>query len=157
VRIRNPFPPAWIACRIRKAVDWGQLYTELSRADATDEAWFLNEDLPLPLPDPLARTATVKSWNENSAIVEHDGACILILRQAVYPGWVYRIDDGPEQPVLKVDGGLQGVLLTGAGMSRIELNYRPNGLSTALVVTLAAIGTAIATCCAAGLKAASIR
>jgi hypothetical protein len=157
VRIPNPFPAAWIACRIRKVADWGQLYTELSRVDATDEAWLLTEDLPPPSPDPPARIASIRSWNGRTAIVEHDGPCILILRQAVYPGWVYRIDDGSEQPVVKVDGGLQGVLLTGSGTGRVELEYRPTGLKTALLVTLAAAGTAIAVCSVASWRALSNR
>jgi len=157
VRIPNSFPSAWIARRIREAPTWGRLYTELSCADAALEAWFLSEDLPSPLPDRLARAASIKSWDGETAIVEHDGACILILRRTFYPGWVYRINDGPEQPVIKVNGGLHGVPLAGSGTSRIGLVYRPTGLKQAAAVTLAALAAAIAVCSVAGWKAMSNR
>ena len=56
------------------------------------------------------------------------GPCYLILRRTYYPGWFYRLDDGPEQPVLKVNGGLQGAALTGTGLSQVTFQYRPTGL-----------------------------
>ena len=65
-------------------------------------------DIMIGLP---ARTARVRSWDGRTAIVEHDGACYLTLRRAYYPGWSCRVNGGPEQPVFRINGGLQGVLL----------------------------------------------
>jgi hypothetical protein len=137
------FPPAWVARRVREATDWGQLYSDLSVADAPDDALFLSEDGAPRLPDPPARTAVVRSWDGRTAVVEHDGSCVLILRRVFYPGWIYRIDEAPEHPVLKVDGGLQGIPLTGSGTSRVRTAYRPTGLWGASIVSLVALGAAI--------------
>ena len=105
------------------------------------------------MPDPLARAARVRSWDGHTAVVEHDGACILILRRTHYPGWVSSVDGGTEQPVLKVDGGLQGVPLAGVGTSRVALRYRPTGLRSAARVTLAALAAAVLVLGATGLRA----
>jgi uncharacterized membrane protein YfhO len=99
----------------------------------------------------------VKSWDGKIAVVDHDGACILVLRRTFYPGWTCRINDGPEQTVIKVNGGLQGVLLAGSETSRIALRYQPTGLTTAVIVTSTAIAVAIAVLGATGWKATSDR
>jgi len=143
VHVPNPFPPAWVARQVREAPSWSLLFISLSLNDAPDEAWFLPEDRPLPFLDPIAQVASVQSWDGRTAIVEHDGSCILILRRIHYPGWVYRVNDGPEQPVLKVNGGLQGVRLVGAETSRIVLRYQPTGLVRATLVSLAALTAAV--------------
>jgi len=152
VRVPNAFPPAWVARQVREAPTWGLLFLTLSHDDAQDEAWFLPEDRPPSFPGPSARVASVQSWNGRTAIVEHDGSCILILRRIDYPGWVCRVNDGPEQPVLKVNGGLQGVRLVGSGTSRVALRYRPTGLTSAVSVSLAALTAAVLVLGAAGLR-----
>jgi hypothetical protein len=151
--VRDPgaFPVARAARQVREAAGWGELYTTLSNGDRPDEAWFLAEDGPIRLPDPPAGTARVVSWDGRTAVVEHDGSCVLIMRRTFYPGWVYRVDGGPEQPVRKVDGGLQGALLTGSGTSRVAMRYRPTGLRTAAILSLAALGAAVLVLCAAGV------
>ncbi len=153
VRDREAFPPARAARRVRTAESWGRLYSTLSGADLPDEAWFLAEDGAPLLPGPTATTAQVRSWDGRTAVVEHDGSCVLVLRRTYYPGWSYRIDDGPERPVLKVDGGLHGVPLTGAGTSRVEVRYRPTGLARAATISLAALGAAVLFLGVAGWRA----
>jgi hypothetical protein len=152
--VRDPgaFPAAWLARRVRVAASWGRLYTELARADAPDEAWFLAESPPPAQSAPTARMARLRSWDGRTAVAEHDGACILILRKTHYPGWVYRVDGGPEQPVLPVDGGLQGIPLDGAGTRRVEVRYRPTGLMPAATVTLAALAVALLVLLGAGVS-----
>src|SRR5262249_46123603 len=143
--VRNPgaFPPAWVTRRVREVPHWGALYSALSSADLPDEALFLPEDRPAPMPPPMAQAAHVSSWDGKTAIVEHDGGCVLILRRTYYPGWFYQVDGGPALPVLKVSGGLQGVQLAGAGTSRVQLRYRPTGLRQASTVTLVALAAAL--------------
>jgi hypothetical protein len=153
--VRDPgaFPAAWVARRVREAPHWGGLYSELTRADRPDEAWFLSEDRTSmsPLTEPTARVARVQSWDRRTAIVEHDGSCILILRRTHYPGWTYRVDGGAAHPVLKVNGGLQGVPLNGTGTSRVELHYRPTGLGQAAALTLTALAAAVIVVISQGL------
>ena len=93
----------------------------------------------------------MRSWDGRTAVVEHDGSCVLILRRTFYPGWVYRIDGGPAQRILKVDGGLHGVPLAGSATSRVEVSYRPSWLASAATVSLAAVGGAVLVLCAAGV------
>jgi hypothetical protein len=143
VRNRDVFPPAWVAYRVHEVADWPRLYSTLAYADLRDEAWMLAEDHPPTLPDPRARSARVLGWDGRAATVEHDGSCVLVLRRTHYPGWFYSLDGGSEQPVLKVNAGLQGVLLTGAGTSRVEVFYRPTGLARAAMVSLAALVAAL--------------
>jgi hypothetical protein len=153
VRNKDVFPPAWVALQVRRPQDWVELYGTLSRVDARDEAWLLPEDRPPGLRELDASPASrVKSWDGRTAVVEHDGSCILILRRTHYPGWTYRVNDGPEQPVLKVSGGLQGAWLTGTGTSRVETRYRPTGLTRALRVSTGAVAAALVVLAAAGWR-----
>ncbi len=158
VRHKDVFPPAWVANRVRRPEHWGHLYTALSLDDARDEAWLLPEDRPPGLRELDASPASrVISWDGRTAIVEHDGSCILILRRTHYPGWTYRVGDGPERPVLKVSGGLQGVWLTGSGTSRVETRYRPTGLTRAASVSISASAAALVFLAAAGWKSLNDR
>jgi hypothetical protein len=95
----------------------------------------------------------VRSWDGRAAVVEHDGSCVLVLRRTYYPGWSYRVDGGPEHPVLKVDGGLHGIPLAGSGTHRVEVRYRPTGLRRAATISLAALGAAVVVLVAAGWRA----
>jgi hypothetical protein len=153
--VRNPdvFPSAWVARHVREAASWGRLYSKLSITDFPDDAWFLSEDQPPSLPEPAASAAGVQSWDGQTAVVDHEGSCILILRRTYYPGWTCRVDDGPDQPVLKVNGGLQGVRLVGSGTSRVTTRYTPTGLTQAARVSLAALALAALVLGAAGWKA----
>jgi hypothetical protein len=157
VRIPGAFAPAWVVLRVREAQSWGELYSELSRADAREDAWFLADDRPSNVLDPSAHSAQVESWDGRKAVVKHDGSCILILRRTYYPGWLYRVNDGPEQPVLKVDGGLQGVQLPGSGISHVVVNYYPTGLKRATAITAFAVGTALVVLGLAGLRGLPFR
>ena len=103
--------------------------------------------------DSTAEVAKVESWDGHTAIVAHDGSCILILRRTYYPGWTYQINDGIEQPMLPVNGGLQGVQLTGFGTSRVSVRYRPTGLVWAVTISLAATAASALVLIAAGIKA----
>jgi hypothetical protein len=149
VRYRDVFPAAWVVRRVQEVPVWGQLYWELSRSDNKDTAWFIAEDAHPSLPEPIAQVAGVTRWDSEAATVEHDGSCILIMRRTFYPGWVYQVDGGAEQPVFKVNGGLQGALLVGPGISRVTLRYRPNGLAQAATVSLVTLsGIALVFCAA---------
>ena len=98
-----------------------------------------------------AHSARLLEWDGRNGIVEHDGTCYLIVRRAAYPGWLYRIDDGPWRPVLKANGNLQCVPVpvreegsaTEPRKSRIELVYRPTGLTMAAAVSLLATAAAL--------------
>jgi hypothetical protein len=92
---------------------------------------------------PPATKTKVLEWDGRSATVEHDGSCVLITRRAYYPGWGARINGGPERPVSRVSGGLQGVVLTGDGPSRITFRYHPTRLGGGLAMSTSAVVAAL--------------
>ena len=60
------------------------------------------------------------------------------------------------QLVLKVNGGLQGVPLTGSGISHVSFRYRPTGLRLAIGVSLGAASAALI-CLFAGMAGKLVR
>ena len=82
------FPRRGSRRQVREATSWGHIYSELSVSVNRDIAWFLEEDHVPALPEPTARTAIVQSYNGRTAMVDHDGSCVLILRRTYYPGMV---------------------------------------------------------------------
>jgi hypothetical protein len=153
VRYLNVFPAARIAYEIRETLDWPALYSSLTRYPLSGDAWFLSGDYPPRLDNPVAKQAHIQAWNGQEAIVHHDGSCLLVLRRTYYPGWSYRINRGPEHPVLRVDGGLQAVKLTGSGTSRVLVHYQPTDLRQATAITLTAAALAAIVVVVTGLRA----
>lgn len=143
VRYQAPFPAARVALRARVATNLRDLIDRLSRADAADEAWFLPGDAPPAGTSPRARSARLLGWDGTSGTVEHDGACDLVLTRAHDPGWLARVDEGPERPVLRADGGLQAIRIEGSGVSRISVRYQPALLAPAAAIALAASAAAL--------------
>ncbi len=85
----------------------------------------------------------MKPWDEQTWVVEHDGTCYLVVRRTYYPGWFYRINGGPERPVLKVNGGFQWEPLTGSGTSRVTFGYRPPGQRVGAAISLGSTAAAL--------------
>jgi hypothetical protein len=144
----TPFPAAWVAIRevVTKADGengWAELYLYLSANDAADQSWYIRGDQPAKPVSSWARNARVRSYDGQAAVVDHDGACDLIVRRTYYLGWVYRVDGGPEKPVSKVDGGLQGARIDGSGTSRVTFTYHPTGLRRWGPVSLGAMLSAL--------------
>jgi hypothetical protein len=167
VRYPQAFPSASIAFHAREVADWPSLYSALSLEDRSDEAWFIRGDhspetgpasprllssSPSDGKIPEARdimmgvpasAAKVRNWDGRRGVVDHDGSCYLILRRTFYNGWFYRINNGLEQPVLKVNGGLQGIPLIGSGPSEVTLLYHPTGLNAALSISLGSLASSL--------------
>jgi hypothetical protein len=166
VRYPEPFPSAWVSKRARQIESRRSLLTNLAFRDLEDEAWFLSTDRPAEARNdssgvqslrieldgehsvgldlgPSATRARVIEWNGRSGTVEHDGSCVLVLRRANFPGWMVRINGGPERPVSRVNGGIQGIVLTGRGPSRVETVYRPTHLRESSAVSAASTGAAL--------------
>jgi hypothetical protein len=136
VRVDDPFPEARVAVRARTAPDRPTLLDRLSRSDDLDVAWFLAKDGVPGRPD--ARRARLTSWDGTTATVEHDGPCDLVLARTFDPGWLARVDDGPERPVLLADGGFQAVRLDGSGAHRVGFHYRTPRIILWGTITIAA-------------------
>jgi hypothetical protein len=143
VRYPDPQPAARVATRVREAAGWPELYACLSRPTPPEEVWYMAEDRPLDGPGPRARTARVVSYNGRTAVVEHDGDCDLVITRTYYLGWMFRINGGPLQPVLKADGGLQAVRLVGEGPTRVVFVYHPTGLRFTAILALTATSGAL--------------
>jgi hypothetical protein len=143
VQLDEPFPEARVVTRARTAAHRHALVERLSQSEDLDVAWFLAEDGIPARPDALE--ARLISWNGSVAEIEHDGACELVIARTFDPGWLARINGGPEHPVLPVDAGFQAVRLQGSGTDRVALQYRPPRLmvwaSTSLLATALVIGS----------------
>ncbi len=150
VRVEEPFPEARVAARMRVAPDRPALVARLLRSDDLDTAWFLAEDGVDARPD--ARSARLVSWDGASATVDHEGPCDLVLARTFDPGWLARVGDGPERPVLPVDGGFQAVRLDGSGVDRVTLRYRTRRMETWVAISLAASIAALAVAAASIAK-----
>jgi hypothetical protein len=144
IQLLSPFPEARAALRPVTAPDRSALLDALSRSLAPDEAWYLPGDAPSAPRTPAARSARVVRWDGLSGAVEHDGSCDLVLTRAHYPGWLARVDSGPERPASRADGGLLAVRLDGSGVSRVSFRFRPNGLALSAAVSSAAVASGLA-------------
>jgi hypothetical protein len=147
VELGEPSPEVRVALRARAVADRPSLINRLSREDDRDLAWFLAEDRVPPRPD--ARSARLLSWDGTVAKVDHDGTCDLVIARTFDEGWLARIDDGPEQSVLPVDGGFQAVRLEGSGRHRVAMRYRPPRFLLFATVSLVALALAIGVALAA--------
>ena len=141
VELGEPSPEVRVALRARAVADRPSLINRLSREDDRDLAWFLAEDQVPPRPD--ARSARLISWDGTVATVEHEGTCDLVIARTFDAGWLARIDGGPEQSVLPVDGGFQAVRLPGSGRHRIALSYRPPRFVLYATISLVALASAV--------------
>jgi Bacterial membrane protein YfhO len=146
IKLDEPAPEAHVAKRARTVARADELMDRLFRFDDLDTAIFLAEDTVPARAD--AQAAQLVSWDGSTATVSHVGACDLVIARTFDSGWLARIDGGPEQPVLQVDGGFQAVRIAGSGTHHVSLWYRPHGLylyaALSLVATASAVGMVVA-------------
>ncbi|MGO9596842.1 MAG: hypothetical protein ACLP7Q_02345, partial [Isosphaeraceae bacterium] len=143
-RYPGAFPPVRVLLRARVVADWPALFESLTKEDHRDEATYMKAGAPPQGQGPRASQAHLVSWNGTEAVVEHDGTCDVVFRRGWYPGWFFRTNKGPEQPVYQADGGLQAVRLYGSGPSKIQFRYRsPWWLISAPISLAASVGAII--------------
>lgn len=145
-------PRVRAAVRTRVVDNWYQLFALLSRDIKPDEVCFVREDAPADPPGPRARSARVVRWSGESGEVEHDGTCDLVVRRTYFPGWSARLDGHTEVPALKADGDFQAFRLPGAGVTKVELRYRPTLIAWGLGSSLAGVGLALTVLTGATLR-----
>ncbi len=142
VRYLNVLPQVHVARKTLDAPDLKTVFAQLATTDSDDSAFFLPGDRPEDV-GARARSARVVAWDGLHGEIEHDGVCDVVIRRTYAPGWVARVDGGAEIPVLRVDGGLQGVRLSGAGRTRIELRYRPPHWPLVVAISLLSLGMVV--------------
>jgi hypothetical protein len=142
VRVDDVFPEAIVAARARASLRRTAVIQRLLQSDDRDVAWFLAEDAIPGRPD--AQHVRLASWDGTTATVEHDGPCDLVIARTFDPGWLARIDDGPERPVLSVNSGFQAVRLDGDGIHRVSLHYRTPRIVLWSAISLVAVSLEIA-------------
>ena len=76
-----------------------------------------------------------------SAKVTASAAGLLVIGTVDYPGWEATVD-GRSQPVLPVDGLIQGICLP-AGQHTVELRFTPSQWTLALALSLASLGAVV--------------
>ena len=145
VRYSKPFDQARIATRIRVSDSDDEIARALAMSDASDDVWISGNDSgKRSLGGVRAKSASVLSWDGVRAIVRRDGDCVLVINRTFDPGWRVKVNDKPEVPVIRVDGGVQGAFLSGSGESRVEFAYRPLGFAPAAIASGTAAGAAAA-------------
>jgi hypothetical protein len=143
VRYDGAFPSARVATRALVAVDEKDLGSQIDASDDPREVWFLRSEVPPEDPLPRARSGRVVRWDGTTGEVVHDGSCELVMTRAYYPGWVARVDDNPERPVLRVDGGLQAIHLSGAGTSHFWVRYQPSWVILTRIASILGVMVAL--------------
>ena len=143
VRLPGTWPEARVALRRIRVEDWPTQYRWLLASDDAQAISYQAAEEPEPHRAAAATSARVVRWDGREAIVEHDGACDLLINRTYYPGWTARVNGGRSSPVLRADGGLQAVALEGMGTSRVEFTYRPTRLIAAVILSMSAIATAL--------------
>ncbi len=136
IKLDEPAPEAHVATRARTIAHADELIDRLFRLENPDQAMFLAEDAVPARAD--ASSAKLVSWDGTTAIVDHEGTCDLVIARTFDPGWLARIGDGPEQPVLQVDGGFQAVRVEGSGTHRVTFRYEPPQFRIYAAISLAA-------------------
>ncbi|MFO0950982.1 MAG: hypothetical protein U0835_07490 [Isosphaeraceae bacterium] len=149
--------PARLALEAQIAEDWYEMYPTISLGFNPNRVWYNKADAPPDPPGPRAKSAEILRWYGRSGEVEHDGTVDLVVRRTYYPGWTYRLDDGPEQPVVPADGGFQAVRIPGSGRTRVRLQYHPVPLRRFGPVSLAATSAALLTIAGAAWSARRAR
>lgn len=133
------YTAAWPVARVcRKRVimpDWEHLYQRLIRTAIPDEVLYLPDQMRKTSEGPRAANTRLVSWDGSEAVIEHDGACDLVLNRPFYPGWTASVNGDMPSPVLKADAGLQAVALAGSGISRVRFTYRPTSFFAAAITS----------------------
>jgi hypothetical protein len=146
---RSAFAPARVALRVREAPGPAELVQGIDSSDAIDEVWFLAADRPKEKSTTRASHAGLRRWDGETGEVACDGVCDLVVTRTYYPGWTASVNGGPDQPVLRAEGGLQAIRLSGPGVFRVSVHYRPTGLlgsaSISMIATSLALGALLVT------------
>ena len=154
VRYSGIAPYAVAARREGAASSFDEALAVLSSSDDTDTAYYLPGDRPPSSRWPRARTARVVGTTPDEVVVEHDGACDLVVARTYYPGWLARVNGAGERPVHRANAGLQAVRLDGAGTDRVSFRYRPRYFAASLAISAAC---ALSAACTIGASLARRR
>ncbi|MFO0891243.1 MAG: hypothetical protein U0790_19130 [Isosphaeraceae bacterium] len=144
VRYRDPFPIARCTLRRRFAASPSSLLSETSFDLDPRTLWFLPQDRPPPPAGPPATSGNVLSFDGETALVEHDGSCDLVISRTFYPGWFASVNGGAERPVSRAELGIQSVALESHGPSRVRFTYRPTTLRWSAPIALLASALTLA-------------
>jgi hypothetical protein len=138
VRYLEPFPRVRAGIRRRIATSDSSLLSGVEYDRDPQTVWYSATDSPPPASAPQATAARVVWFDGETALVEHNGSCDLVVTSTYYPGWFASVNGGPEQPVSRAELGIQSVHLSSPGPSRVRLSYRPRTLPWTLPVSLSA-------------------
>lgn len=143
VRYPEAFPRVRPAIRVRRSTGDREIFESFQWNDSIDEAR-LGPEADEP-PAVLARSARVVAYDGTSAIVDTDGACLLVFDRLYDEGWQARIDRRETARVERVDGGIMGVWIKKSGSTNVTLRYRPAGLWYAAAISVfACVAAAVA-------------
>ena len=151
-RLPGDNPPAWVAPAIVKAGDDATLGTILDPRFDPLRVAVIDSASPLPaqtlsaLPEPLRITPKVTRYDPGHIAMELSAPApagsALVVSENYFPGWRATVD-GQTASVVRTDYNLIGVPLA-AGTSRISLDFTDAAYQRGKVVSLVALGVALA-------------
>jgi hypothetical protein len=160
---RNPdvWPRAFPAASVTVCPDDAGVLKRIHAGDFERMAAFIPQSEVARLPQDLQRmlvaggiggtaaAAVITGYGANRVDVRVDTEkhALLVLSDTWFPGWRALVN-GREQPVVRVNHTLRGVMLQPGG-SRVEFVYRPRSFFAGLALSAAA-ATILVTLCAAG-------
>ena len=140
--VREPTPRAYFAGGVRLVADDSAARELLSspgfdlhrRAVVTTADWAG----PAPSADLATGAAEIVSWQPERIVVRvrADGPGLLVLTDAVYPGWQATVN-GADTSVVRTDLAFRGVPV-GAGESLVVMTFEPRSLRTGLGISAGA-------------------
>ena len=93
VRYPEPFPQARAATRVRVAAHQRALLSGVTFDLDPETVWYRTGEQPPAPAGSMAAMAKVISWDGRTAVVEHDGACDLVINRTYYPGWLASVNE----------------------------------------------------------------
>ncbi len=137
----DPLARAWLVSAVEVVADEGQTIARLGAADFDLRTRaIVTEALPEPLTagDGPGTVSIQKNDPTHLALAVHaSGRQLLVVSQVFYPGWRVKID-GQAAPLLRVNGVLQGVVVS-AGNHQVELEFMPQSFVIGLLLSAAAL------------------
>jgi hypothetical protein len=140
---QEPCPRAWIVHQVEHRGDPKATVERLDNADFKPLQTAVitgPEAPPLDPPAPGAvERARITNYEQNRIRLKVDsaGRGLLVMSENYYPGWKATVN-GRATRILKVDGGLRGIPVSG-GSSTVELRYSPLYMTLGLPITCLAL------------------
>jgi hypothetical protein len=157
----HPDPRAYVAPAVLTVAGWKEATARMKAGHPIQTVALAEQPVPgLPSqpPDRFSGDARILAFSLNRITVRTRASApgLLVLKEAWYPGWTARIDQGPAVDCLPVNAWMRAVPVPG-GEHRVEFSFFPRGFAAGGAVSAAALLACAWLYGRAGCRAASRR